>query len=440
MKRFLAPILLLTLLFPSLALGGEVKFDDLVKRGGIHYKKFSTVPFTGKVTGKIQGTFKDGKKNGPWVKYHDNGQLYYKGTYKNGKLDGPWVSYHKNGRLWSKGTFKDGKEVGPWIEYHKNGQLEEKVTYKNGQRRGSWVRYDNDGRLSFKRTYEDGFWVTYHDNGKLWTKSNYKNGKNDGPWVAYYENGQLVTKGTYKDGKTHGPWVGYNRDGTVWEGYTGTFKDGVKVNAKDGLDRDGDSKQVGHKFDVYFKMKVVRDKLAYLDPDNKSLGYEVKEGRSKSTSGLVNLSKGRGKKKDYDDPTEYNHGSETLRDGGVSLDDRVNEPDQDPIAAFLSSTVTMRTSGLSVPPYSDYQQFLHDKITELQERGLGYRKIAEWLRENGYKTTRGKRFYGNHVFSISKRMRQRQERITLKHPLEYGPLSIKLVDHTKSFEAKGLNP
>jgi len=76
----------------------------------------------------------------------------------------------------------------------------------------------------------------------------------------------------------------------------------------------------------------------------------------------------------------------------------------------------MRTSGLSVPPYSDYQQFLHDKITELRESGLEFKQIAEWLRENGYKTVRGKRFYGNHVFSILKRMRQRVERITLKRP------------------------
>ena len=73
---------------------------------------------------------------------------------------------------------------------------------------------------------------------------------------------------------------------------------------------------------------------------------------------------------------------------------------------------------------------------ELREQGWEYKQIAEWLRENGYKTVRGKRFYGNHVFSILKRMRQRQERIRNKHPLEYGPLSIKLVDHTRSYEVR----
>ena len=88
MNRILAPILLLVFLFPSLALGEEVDFvDDLVEREAIYYKKFTDVPFSGKVTGKKeQGSFKNGKKEGPWVNYYDNGQLTYKGDYKNGVL------------------------------------------------------------------------------------------------------------------------------------------------------------------------------------------------------------------------------------------------------------------------------------------------------------------------------------------------------------------
>ena len=36
-------------------------------------------------------------KEGPWVYYHDNGQLDDKGTYNDGKHDGPWVSYSSDG-------------------------------------------------------------------------------------------------------------------------------------------------------------------------------------------------------------------------------------------------------------------------------------------------------------------------------------------------------
>jgi hypothetical protein len=80
MKRILTSLVLVVLLFPSLALGGEVTLDDLVERNGLHYQKFTDVPFDGEVTGKGQGSFKDGKRDGSWV----NGQLGWKGDYKNG--------------------------------------------------------------------------------------------------------------------------------------------------------------------------------------------------------------------------------------------------------------------------------------------------------------------------------------------------------------------
>ena len=99
MKRILTTLILVTLLFPTFAFGETM--DDLVERNGIYYKKFSTVPFTGKVTGQNQGAFKNGKKHGPWVQYWSNGQLNVKGTYKNGEQVGPfpWIDYHSNGDL-----------------------------------------------------------------------------------------------------------------------------------------------------------------------------------------------------------------------------------------------------------------------------------------------------------------------------------------------------
>ena len=39
-------------------------------------------------------------------------------------------------------------------------------------------------------------------------------------------------------------------------------------------------------------------------------------------------------------------------------------------------------------PYSEYQQFLYDTITDLREKGWNYRQIADWLNQNDYKTPR----------------------------------------------------
>ena len=131
MKRILAPILLLTLLFPTFAFGETMK--DLVKRDGIYYKKFSTVPFTGTVKGLEQGKFRNGKKQGLWVAYHPNGQLWAKEAYRNGKRNGHWVGYYPSGRLMFKGTYKDERKEGSWVWYNKDGTPSKDLTgtYRN---------------------------------------------------------------------------------------------------------------------------------------------------------------------------------------------------------------------------------------------------------------------------------------------------------------------
>ena len=61
-------------------------------------------------------------------------------------------------------------------------------------------------------------------------------------------------------------------------------------------------------------------------------------------------------------------------------------------------------------PPSAYQIFLYEKIKELKNSGLGYRKIAYWLNDNGYKTPRGHSFKSGHVYSILKKRRLRDEK------------------------------
>ncbi len=113
MNRIFVPIFALVLLFPSLALGDTVEWDDLVEREGLYYEKFTDIPFTGEVTGQRQGQIKDGVKDGPWVNYWYNGQLLAKGNWKDGEMDGPWVGYHYDGTVWEKytGTFKDDLKI-----------------------------------------------------------------------------------------------------------------------------------------------------------------------------------------------------------------------------------------------------------------------------------------------------------------------------------------
>ena len=120
---------------------------DLVERKGLYYKKFSDVPFSGKVTGLNKGLIENGKEEGEWIAYYDNGQLSYKGNYENGKEEGEWIAYYDNGQLDSKGNYKNGKKEGEWIAYWDNGQLDSKGNYKNGWVEDVWVSYEKDGTL-----------------------------------------------------------------------------------------------------------------------------------------------------------------------------------------------------------------------------------------------------------------------------------------------------
>ena len=155
--------ILITILFLSLLSSScSVPNDDLVYRDGVYYKKFSEVPFTGKVTGLRNGLMKNGKEDGEWVINHENGQLYSKGNYKNGKREGSWVWYYDNGQLFSKGNYKNGEDKGEWVWYHIYGHLDSKGNYKNGKKEGAWVEYEKDGTLYRERsgTYKNGMKVS----------------------------------------------------------------------------------------------------------------------------------------------------------------------------------------------------------------------------------------------------------------------------------------
>jgi antitoxin component YwqK of YwqJK toxin-antitoxin module len=117
MIRILATALLALSLTASGAFA--TSWDDLVYVGGpypngLYHKKFTDVPFTGKVDeGLRRVEIKNGKQEGPLLEYNDNGQLKVQGAFKNGEQEGPWVRHFDSGELQSKGAFKNGKKEGP---------------------------------------------------------------------------------------------------------------------------------------------------------------------------------------------------------------------------------------------------------------------------------------------------------------------------------------
>ena len=53
-------------------------------------------------------------------------------------------------------------------------------------------------------------------------------------------------------------------------------------------------------------------------------------------------------------------------------------------------------------------------IKSLQEKGLGYRKISQYLNEKGFTTHKGNKWGNNNVYSVVKRHRERVNRLRVK--------------------------
>ena len=63
--------------------------------------------------------------------------------------------------------------------------------------------------------------------------------------------------------------------------------DKIIVQSEMRLDRNGKEVQVGHSFNIKFKMNIVNDTLIWNDESDKRKGYNLKDGRNTLKTGLV---------------------------------------------------------------------------------------------------------------------------------------------------------
>ncbi|MDC3170258.1 recombinase family protein [Paracoccaceae bacterium] len=93
-------------------------------------------------------------------------------------------------------------------------------------------------------------------------------------------------------------------------------------------------------------------------------------------------------------------------------------------------SITFRRPPFNVPQYSQYQFFLYETITEHREKGKTFDQIADWLNKKGYLSVRGKKFKGNHVHSIVKKKRLKDEKLEKEYPEVWSDFSLEVVDKT----------
>ena len=97
---------------------------------------------------------------------------------------------------------------------------------------------------------------------------------------------------------------------------------------------------------------------------------------------------------------------------------------------FFHFTTTQKTPNLNVPLYSEYQFFLYETITAHKEKGKTFEQIVEWLNKKGYQSVRGKKFKGNHVHSIVKKKRLKDEKLEKDYPEVRSDFYLDIFDKT----------
>ena len=82
------------------------------------------------------------------------------------------------------------------------------------------------------------------------------------------------------------------------------------------------------------------------------------------------------------------------------------------------------------PINSEYQFFLYETITSQRENGKTFDQIADWLNKRDYLTVRGKKFKGNHVHSIVKKKRLKDEKLERDYPEIRSDFYLDIFDKT----------
>ena len=166
------------------------------------------------------GTFKDGERDGLTEQfYNDTGKLRVSANYKNGVLEGEFKAYYPNGNLQGEANYVNGEMNGDFKEYHENKKIRLSGSYKNSLQDGEWKSYLEEGTLesiiNYKAGELHGIKEDYYKNGNVWTRQEFKNNDLDGVYEVYYENGNPQLKVKIKNGQTIEEQR-FNYDGTLY--------------------------------------------------------------------------------------------------------------------------------------------------------------------------------------------------------------------------------
>ena len=150
------------------------------------------------------------------VVYGDRGQVLRRQAFLDGKPDGDWTAWDEDGWIAERGSFQDGHLEGKLLRYDREGRVLAALPYRTGKLDGEALFYDA-GRLQMKIGYhgglQDGETVIFGENDLPTVRSLYRAGKLHGLSSWYRPDGSLMRTSEHLDGELDGETVEYDEKG-----------------------------------------------------------------------------------------------------------------------------------------------------------------------------------------------------------------------------------
>ena len=198
-----------------------------------------------------------------------NGLLKQYFTFnKDELLDGESRQYYEEGDIKSISPFKNNVADGVFISYYQNGNMKEKHTYKNGEIVQQDIYSKNKILKAKKSLLENGKMkiISYYENGNKEEEVFVINELFDGEAFKYYPSGKLRNKSFFKDGKREGESLTYYENGKLKK----------KILYKNGV-RNGEAAE-------YYESGIIKQKAYFINDklEKENLYYDEKGNLTKT--------------------------------------------------------------------------------------------------------------------------------------------------------------
>jgi antitoxin component YwqK of YwqJK toxin-antitoxin module len=120
-------------------------------------------------------------QHGDYISYDIDGHLTETGVYRNGKKEGLWLGYNEQGFVVDSGRYFNDHLRGTRMKWYDNGIPRDSINF-DGAGNGVQISWDEDGSFAsagywMQDTLKTGRWKYYFPDGHLKATEDYNNGK-----------------------------------------------------------------------------------------------------------------------------------------------------------------------------------------------------------------------------------------------------------------------